>query len=74
MKSNFLKMTRARKTPVRKKVSSSPQDVESGIPCCEAREKIEKKAYELCEQRGCAHGRDWDDWLEAERIVTGRRE
>lgn len=70
MRSNFLKMTKTRKTPVRKKVFSSPQDVESGIPCCEARERIEKKAYELYEYRGCAHGHDWEDWFEAERIVT----
>ncbi len=35
----------------------------------EIRQKVEKKAYELYEQRGCNHGNDITDWLEAERIV-----
>jgi len=35
----------------------------------EIKEKIEKKAYELFEQRGCGHGNELGDWLEAERIV-----
>ena len=30
---------------------------------------IRKKAYELHEQRGGEHGRDLEDWLEAERTV-----
>lgn len=32
-------------------------------------EMIRKKAYELHEQRGGEHGRDFEDWIEAERIV-----
>lgn len=32
-------------------------------------ERIEKKAYELYQKRGCEPGRDWEDWFEAERIV-----
>lgn len=28
---------------------------------------IARRAYELYEQRGCAHGHDIDDWLLAER-------
>ena len=28
-----------------------------------------EKAYELYECRGCGHGRDLEDWLEAERLV-----
>jgi hypothetical protein len=31
---------------------------------------IAKKAYELFEGRGSAHGHDVDDWLEAERLVV----
>ena len=34
------------------------------------RVSIEKKAYELYEQRGCNSGQDWNDWFEAEKIVT----
>jgi hypothetical protein len=29
-------------------------------------------SFELFESRGCAHGCDLDDWLNAERIVLGR--
>lgn len=32
-------------------------------------QRVEKKAYELYEKKGCQNGRDLDDWLEAERIV-----
>jgi hypothetical protein len=35
-------------------------------------EEIAKVAYELYEARGCVHGWDLDDWLEAERIVLAR--
>jgi hypothetical protein len=30
-------------------------------------EHIARRAYELFELRGAAHGHDWDDWLSAER-------
>ena len=33
------------------------------------RQRIAEKAYELYECRGCCHGRDLEDWLEAERLV-----
>jgi hypothetical protein len=32
-------------------------------------EQIARKAYELYEQRGGAHGHDLDDWLAAERLM-----
>ncbi len=32
-------------------------------------QNVEKKAYELFEQRGCQGGNDWDDWFKAEAIV-----
>jgi len=31
--------------------------------------RVEKKAYELFESRGCQPGNDWENWFEAERIV-----
>ncbi len=34
-------------------------------------DEIAVVAYELFESRGCVHGCDLDDWLEAERIVLG---
>ena len=37
----------------------------------EARDRIAARAYELYLQRGGAHGRETEDWLEAEREVSG---
>jgi DUF2934 family protein len=37
------------------------------------REMIEKKAYEIYQKRGREHGKDLDDWLEAEKIVMGKK-
>jgi hypothetical protein len=34
-------------------------------------EQIRCRAYELYEQRGKAHGREFDDWLQAESEVLG---
>jgi hypothetical protein len=34
-------------------------------------EDLERRAFELYEQRGGEHGHDWDDWLEAEREIRG---
>ena len=36
-------------------------------------EEISARAYELYEQRGAEHGRDWDDWLQAEKELQSRR-
>lgn len=30
---------------------------------------VEKKAYELYQKRGGEHGRDREDWLEAEKLI-----
>jgi hypothetical protein len=32
-------------------------------------ERIAERAYELYQKRGQSHGKDLDDWLEAERLV-----
>lgn len=32
-------------------------------------QRIAEKAHEIYECRGCCHGRDLDDWLEAERLI-----
>ena len=39
----------------------------------ELQEMIGKKAYELYEKRGREHGRELDDWLEAEKIVKSAK-
>jgi hypothetical protein len=38
------------------------------------REEIAKVAFDLHQKRGFTHGRDLQDWLEAERIVMARYE
>lgn len=35
-------------------------------------EDVERRAYELYERRGKESGRDWEDWLQAERDIRGR--
>lgn len=37
-------------------------------------QRIAEKAYELYECRGCCHGRNVEDWLEAERLVLAEIE
>lgn len=37
------------------------------------REEIARIAYQLFERRGRTHGKDQDDWLEAERIAVARQ-
>ena len=43
----------------------------NGTPPAEIRSRIENLAYQLYQQRGCRHGDDWKDWLEAERLTVG---
>ncbi|HBO97197.1 MAG TPA: hypothetical protein DE315_01900 [Candidatus Omnitrophica bacterium] len=50
-------------TPLRKANSAN-------INSPEIRQRVEKKAYELYEQRGYTNGNDLQDWLEAEQIVV----
>jgi hypothetical protein len=37
-------------------------------------DQIRQRAYELHLERGCVHGRDQDDWLQAERELTEKYE
>ena len=36
-------------------------------------DRIAERAYELYLARGGAHGNDWEDWLTAEREISGGR-
>ena len=38
------------------------------------RQRIAERAYQLYECRGCCHGHDVEDWLEAERLVLAEFE
>jgi hypothetical protein len=33
---------------------------------------VARRAYELYERRGGEHGRDWDDWFQAEQEIRER--
>ena len=39
----------------------------------EIHKMVEKKAYEIYENRGMEHGKALDDWLQAEMMVKGER-
>ena len=41
-------------------------------PHIPAHDDIARRAYELYEERGGGHGRDWEDWLQAERELRRR--
>lgn len=60
--SNFFKNTLRSTTSERRSRSSE-----------ELKEEIQRKAYELYEERGRTDGNDLADWLEAERLVKTRR-
>lgn len=36
-------------------------------------DEIARRAYRLYEERGGGHGRDWEDWLQAELELRGNR-
>ena len=49
--------------------SANMQPEPSGVP---SPEEIQQRAYELHLEGGCVHGRDLDDWLQAERDLKDR--
>ena len=50
----------------------SPFRSEASSPA-ELQKKIQQKAYELYQKKGCADGNDLADWFEAERLVKSGR-
>lgn len=36
--------------------------------------RIQRKAREIWEKKGCAHGKDLEIWLEAEKLVKSGRD
>jgi len=55
---------------------AAPQEIPSrsthALDDARLRELTQEIAYELYERRGGGEGRDFDDWLEAERIARER--
>jgi len=55
----------------RKGVDARPGSVELHEP--DIMRRIAETAHDLWEKRGGPHGNDMQDWIEAEKIVTGRK-
>lgn len=56
--------------PVKRRPSRSLlQPDDGGGQADHAQPRIAQRAYNLYEQRGCIHGHDFEDWLEAERQI-----
>ena len=36
-------------------------------------EQVAERAYQIWQESGCPHGRDWEHWLQAERELKGAR-
>jgi hypothetical protein len=64
----------ARKT-TRKKAAPAPPAprIEVTLHDPDVMKRIAETAYYLWEKRGRPHGSDWADWIEAEKIVLGRK-
>ena len=64
-KHDTMKADHAKKAkPSRRRASVTPASTESSAATAD---QISRRAYELYQQRGAAHGHDWEDWLSAER-------
>ena len=60
-------MARKNTTSTTKEKASSSKVSKRSSSQKDLTEEVRKIAYSLFEKRGCALGRDLDDWLEAER-------
>lgn len=47
--------------------------VSSVNPIEPTEEAIRVRAYQLYEERGCEEGHDFDDWLQAEAEIAGKK-
>lgn len=70
-KKNIAKKKAARVRPLKRKAAKAP--ARPRLAPRELQLLIQKTAYELYARRGYIHGRDWADWLEAERVVLSKR-
>lgn len=62
---------RTRRTPVRSQAVSKVTGASKARQAMPALDQVAERAYYLFLERGADHGRDVDDWLEAERQLTG---
>jgi Protein of unknown function (DUF2934) len=66
-------MPKARKTatPARRTKTTPVVHTPGAIDAYPDPQAIATRAYELFLRRGAAHGHDWEDWLHAEKELTG---
>lgn len=62
-------ITRRFGTVTKNQSNTQTQEAAHSADSCVFAEKVEQKAYELYEKKGCQNGHDLDDWLEAEKII-----
>jgi len=64
----------APKKTVGRKAATPKTSSKKSSPSKESvQDKIARVAYELYEKSGYVHGRDVEHWIEAERIVLGKK-
>ncbi|HKQ32538.1 MAG TPA: DUF2934 domain-containing protein [Thermodesulfobacteriota bacterium] len=62
-----------KKTAGRKAATPKTTNKKSAPSKESVQDKIARVAYELYEKSGYVHGRDVEHWIEAERIVLGKK-
>ena len=68
------KGSRGKFTKSRQDLAAHVQKSQAGVEVDSYREIVEKKAYELYENRGRADGCAWEDWFQAEKLVREVRQ
>lgn len=59
--------------PTNGEAKTAPETRKHAMPIpINVEEEIRYRAYQLFEQRGFAHGSDYEDWLNAEREILAR--
>ena len=58
----------------RRTAEERTRDTARNAPGSRRLDRISRRAHELYEARGGTHGRDLEDWLQAEREVDGEGE
>ena len=66
-----MKRAAIRKAESRPRVVFRSDSAEGGSKTSPSAEEIRRRAFEIYRERGAIHGRDLDDWLQAERELQG---
>jgi hypothetical protein len=53
-------------------LASMPSSSSANTSASDLVTKIRERAYELYQQRGCTHGHEHEDWLQAEQEILAR--